>query len=125
MGPPIRAHVCAVAATSGGASNYTDFSAHKCVLASYPSFLSAMIEAGMRESQQTTIDLHETDPQHFKLLLDYIYGKAIQIPSTDVIQVLGLASRYQVRSMHLPGARMHARPQLRPLCSQLKAIGNP
>ena len=95
----------AIASSAGGPiadaepSQPTDFEAHKCVLAGYPSFLSAMLEAGMRESQQTVIDLHDTDPAHFKLLLDYIYGAPIQIPSTDVIQVLGLSSRYQVAGL--------------------------
>lgn len=70
--------------------------AHKSVLMGYRSFLGALMTTNMREGSQTEIELKEEDPELFKIVLDYMYGKAFDVPNSDVIPLLGLATRHQV-----------------------------
>jgi len=65
---------------------------HRC-------FLQALLASGMRESSQPTINLDEADPLLFRHVLDYMYGRPVDLQSTDVIALLELASRYQVEGL--------------------------
>jgi len=75
------------------------FKAHRLVLAMYPSCLATMLHSRMREATDSVVVLQDTDPEHFKLLLDYIYGKTIELDPDRVIAVLGLADRYQMQGL--------------------------
>jgi hypothetical protein len=71
------------------------FHAHKIFLASANSFLSALILSGMQESFKDVIEIDV--PSHlFKFILDYLYGLRIDIPSSEIIPLLGLASSYSM-----------------------------
>lgn len=76
-----------------------EFRAHKAVLACSRSFLGAMMASGMREESQDTIVLKDIGAREFKILLDYIYSKPIYVPSCQVVDLLGLATRYQVEGL--------------------------
>jgi len=76
-----------------------EFPAHRSVLIGHRCFLQGMLESGMRESSQAVIDLDEADPNLFRYVLDYLYGRPIDLCSTDIIAILELASRYQVEGL--------------------------
>lgn len=59
----------------------------------------ACVPACLRQSGEEVIDVMDTHPGTFEHLLDYIYGKSVNIPSTELVEVLGLASRYQVAGL--------------------------
>ncbi|CAM9599703.1 unnamed protein product [Discosporangium mesarthrocarpum] len=86
--------LCDITLSVGG----TEFMAHKAVLACSRTFLGAMMTTGggMKEGTQDVIELKEIQPKEFKMLLDYMYAKPIKVPSGEVIDLLGLATRYQV-----------------------------
>ena len=69
------------------------FHAHRVVLASANSFLGSMIQSGMQESQQNVIHL-QAEANLFKFILDYIYGVRIDVPSSEIVPLLCLASSY-------------------------------
>lgn len=71
------------------------FPAHRAILASANSFLGAMLLSGMKESDQSVIEL-DVDPTLFKYVLDYIYGIRIEIQSSEIIPLLGLSSSYSM-----------------------------
>lgn len=43
------------------------------------------------------ITMTMTTSFQFKILLDYMYNKPISVPSSQVVDLLSLATRYQVR----------------------------
>lgn len=56
----------------------------------------------MIERDTMEIVLEDTDHNIFRFLLDYLYGKAIEVPSCDLLGLLSLASRYQVQCTEYP-----------------------
>jgi hypothetical protein len=71
------------------------FRAHRVVLASANNFLGAMILSGMQESEMPIIEIQE-EAHLFKYILDYIYGVRVELPSSDIISLLGLANHYSM-----------------------------
>lgn len=53
----------------------------------------------MKESAQDVIELQDTDPILFKYILDYLYGVQIEVPSSNVISLLGLANCYSMEGL--------------------------
>ncbi|CAM9648596.1 unnamed protein product [Heterosigma akashiwo] len=76
-----------------------EFPCHRSVLMGHQCFLQAMLESGMKEARQAVIDLDEPDPSLFGRVLDYLYGRPVALPSTEVVGVLELASRYGVEGL--------------------------
>lgn len=56
-------------------------------------FLSKLLLSGMSESSQSVIYL-DNDPALFRFILNYIYGIHLEVPSSSIISLLGLASSY-------------------------------
>ncbi|CAM9517986.1 unnamed protein product [Laminaria digitata] len=76
-----------------------EFRAHKAVLACSRTFLGALMVSGMREMEQDEIELKDISAREFKILLDYMYNKPISVPSSQVVDLLSLANRYQVEGL--------------------------
>ena len=74
----------------------TLYYAHKVALASSSNFLGGMIMSGMQESGQSIIELNNVEKHLFKYILDYIYGVRVQLISSDVVPLLGLANSYSM-----------------------------
>eukprot|EP00611_Tribonema_gayanum_P012067 TRINITY_DN2257_c0_g2_i7.p1 TRINITY_DN2257_c0_g2~~TRINITY_DN2257_c0_g2_i7.p1 ORF type:complete len:623 (+),score=204.48 TRINITY_DN2257_c0_g2_i7:1975-3843(+) len=75
-----------------------EFRAHKSVLMGYRSFLGSLMSTDMREGRQSCIELGdtETDPELFRCLLDYMYGKTLNVELSNVARLLQVANQYQV-----------------------------
>ena len=58
-----------------------------------------MILSGMSESGKDIIELKDTDPILFKLILDYTYGVTIEVSSNQIIPLLGLANCYSMAGL--------------------------
>lgn len=54
--------------------------------------------SGMSESAIDIIEL-DVDPVLFQYILNYIYGKPIEVPSTSIISLLGLCNSYCMMSL--------------------------
>ncbi|CAM9217281.1 unnamed protein product [Ectocarpus sp. 12 AP-2014] len=76
-----------------------EFRAHKAVLACSKSFLGTLMMSNMRESTQDVIELEDISSRQFKILLDYMYNKPISVPSSQMMDLLSLANRYQVEGL--------------------------
>jgi len=90
--------LCDVVLRVGG----RDFKCHKSVLAGHQCFLGSLMTCGMKEENQSTIELElgdDADPALFSVILDYMYGKQVQIDHSEVVNLLGLASRFQVSGL--------------------------
>ncbi|CAG2162474.1 unnamed protein product [Oppiella nova] len=78
---------------------------HKLVLGSQSDFFDRLFETQMLESTQSEVELKETDPQLFRLLLKLTYCGRIHLQSldpTDVIKLYGLIQRYQFNGFEAP-----------------------
>lgn len=62
------------------------------------SFLGAMLVSGFRESGTNVVDI-DCDPVLFRYVLDYLYGVPIEVPSSLIVPLLGLASSYSMIGM--------------------------
>jgi BTB/POZ domain len=62
------------------------------------SFLGAMLVSGFRESGTNIVDI-DCDPTLFRYVLDYLYGVSIEVPSSLIVPLLGLASSYSMIGM--------------------------
>jgi BTB/POZ domain len=62
------------------------------------SFLGAMLVSGFRESGSSEVDI-DCDPVLFRFILDYLYGAPIEVPSSLIVPLLGLASSYSMIGM--------------------------
>nr|CAD7585955.1 unnamed protein product [Timema genevievae] len=73
------------------------FHGHKVILAARSDYFRALLFGGMRESQQTEIELKGTSLVAFKSLLKYIYTGHISLANLKedvILDVLGLAHQY-------------------------------
>lgn len=52
-----------------------------------------MVTSGMSESSRDIIPL-DVDPELFRSILNYIYGKPIEVPSTSIVALLSLCNSY-------------------------------
>ena len=72
--------------------------AHRCVLTARCEAFRGMFNSSMREgaSHQACVEVpvHEVSHAAFHLMLRYIYGGAVVVPSEIAVEVLGLADRY-------------------------------
>jgi hypothetical protein len=57
-----------------------------------------MITSGMKESGAEVIDI-DGDAELFRYILDYLYGAPIEVPSSQIVPLLGLASSYSMIGM--------------------------
>ncbi|XP_075233957.1 BTB (POZ) domain containing 9 isoform X3 [Lycorma delicatula] len=74
-----------------------EFHAHKVILAARSDYFRALLFGGMRESQQSEIELKDTSIDAFKALLKYIYTSHMSLSSLKediVLDILGLAHQY-------------------------------
>lgn len=75
----------------------TKFHAHKVILAARSEYFRALLFGGMRESQQSEIELKDTSIDAFKALLKYIYTSHMSLATLKedtVLDILGLAHQY-------------------------------
>lgn len=73
--------------------------AHKSLLASHSDFFDRLFASPMIESSQSTIELKQTDPRLFRLLLKLIYFGQIsfeEITSQDLVKVFSNSTLSQV-----------------------------
>ncbi|XP_063230023.1 BTB/POZ domain-containing protein 9 [Bacillus rossius redtenbacheri] len=73
------------------------FHGHKAILAARSEYFRALLFGGMRESQQSEIELKGTTLAAFKCLLKYIYTGHMSLTSLKedvILDVLGLAHQY-------------------------------
>lgn len=64
-----------------------------------------MLNAGMRETNDKEIILHDTPVQAFKILLKYIYFGRIKLSALsyiELIDVLGLVNKYGFTELEVP-----------------------
>eukprot|EP00903_Cladosiphon_okamuranus_P009315 g8887.t1 len=72
------------------------FKAHKCVLAAQSSPLRAMFEGSFKEGSEDLISLVDVEPSSFSLLLDFFYGRSVEVVDENVEALLELSARYGV-----------------------------
>jgi hypothetical protein len=73
------------------------FKAHRIVLAASNSFLGVMMMTALRDSTLPIVDISpDTDPKLFRMILDHIYGKAINVPESSIYSLLALANCYSL-----------------------------
>ncbi|CAM9797320.1 unnamed protein product, partial [Ectocarpus fasciculatus] len=72
------------------------FKAHKCVLAAQSSPLRAMFEGSFKEGSEDVIALLDVEPSSFSLLLDFFYGRRVEVTDENVGALLDLSARYGV-----------------------------
>ncbi|XP_054155401.1 BTB/POZ domain-containing protein 9-like [Oppia nitens] len=79
---------------------------HKSVLGSQSDFFERLFESEMLESSQREIELKETDPEVFKMLLKLAYCGRLDLhelaDQSDIIRVFGLIQRYQFARFEEP-----------------------
>lgn len=80
-----------------------EFKTHRCVLASGEGFFRALVMgagSGMREAETQSVELDDVDPDLLALVLDYCYGSPrIEVEFARVMDLLGVAVRFQVRGL--------------------------
>jgi len=77
-----------------------EIQAHRALLAIQSPVFKAMFEAGMREASDGVVDIVDTNPEIFKLFLEYCYTSVLPVMSDkDVGQLVILADKYQVESL--------------------------
>ncbi|CAD6227476.1 GSCOCG00001163001-RA-CDS [Cotesia congregata] len=73
------------------------FNGHKLILAARSQYFRALLYGGLRESEQTEIELKETTLPAFKELLKYIYIGHLSLvnqPEETILDILSLAHQY-------------------------------
>lgn len=71
--------------------------AHKVILAARSEYFRALLFGGMKESSQQEIELMDTPPEAFKILLKYVYAGHIVLSGCRedlILEILGLAHQY-------------------------------
>ncbi|KAI8463532.1 MAG: hypothetical protein J3K34DRAFT_142794 [Monoraphidium minutum] len=74
------------------------FSAHRVVLAAASPVFLSMLDTDMVEGGAAEVELKETDPAVAELLLQHVYGAAVEVPLAAAPALYGLADRFQVGS---------------------------
>lgn len=69
---------------------------NRCVLAAQSSPLRAMFEGSFKEGSENVIALLDVEPSSFSLLLDFLYGRSIDVNDENVEALLDLSARYGV-----------------------------
>ena len=86
-----------VTITCGG---HRSFSCHKAILAARSKYFKALLYGAMKEAQPgAVIEIKETNPETFEILLEYLYSCNIslsRVPTARVLQLLELAHRYEL-----------------------------
>ena len=77
------------------------FPAHRLVLASHSPYFEKMFKSPLMEGSQSTIRLHETQPEYFKLLLEFMYSGRLAITDGNVKVSNGKSFSQWVRSFQL------------------------
>ena len=77
------------------------FPAHRLVLASHSPYFEKMFKSPLMEGSQSTIRLHETQPEYFKLLLEFMYSGRLAITDGNVKVSNGKSFSLWVRSFQL------------------------
>ncbi|XP_070564376.1 kelch-like ECH-associated protein 1 [Ptychodera flava] len=73
-----------------------EFYAHKVVLASSSPYFRAMFTSGYSECQKNTVELKETHPCVFALLIDFAYTSTILVNEWNVLKLLTTAVMFQM-----------------------------
>ncbi|KAI8469373.1 MAG: hypothetical protein J3K34DRAFT_459372 [Monoraphidium minutum] len=107
------------------------FSAHRVVLAAASPVFLSMLDTDMVEGGAAEVELKETDPAVVELLLQHVYGAAVEVPLAAAAALYGLADRFQVGSglaeqlllwlwtaRLQPGAIVELLPQVAALCPE-------
>ncbi|KAI8463535.1 MAG: hypothetical protein J3K34DRAFT_526910 [Monoraphidium minutum] len=111
------------------------FSAHRVVLAAASPVFLSMLDTDMVEGGAAEVELKETDLAVVELLLQHVYGAAVEVPLAAAAALYGLADRFQVSSSlaeHLllwlctaplqPAAMVELLPQVATLCPEACCI---
>ncbi|XP_052806414.1 kelch-like protein 6 [Mya arenaria] len=72
------------------------FNCHKAVLCAVSPYFTAMFAHDMKEARDSVVDLHETKPEMFDLLLSCIYDGEDIITPENIQDVLEIASLMQI-----------------------------
>jgi kelch-like protein 26 len=75
------------------------FLAHRALVAATSSVLGAMLRSGMMETTMPVISFSEDSSTLFQVVLDYLYGVPVEICRSQCINLLGLASKYQLEGL--------------------------
>jgi len=77
-----------------------EIQAHRALLATQSPVFKAMFEHEMKESTDGIVDIVDTNPEIFKLFLEYCYTSVLPVmQDKDVGQLVILADKYQVESL--------------------------
>jgi hypothetical protein len=89
--------LCDISFDVGGST----FPAHKSILLGHGGFLGALVRSGMKEMDQPMpqVGLHDADPRIFTIMLQYLYGKSVSVSPSDMVDLLGLATRFQITGL--------------------------
>lgn len=73
------------------------FKAHKVILKARSEVLSSMLTHDMAEKKSNVINIHDCEPEAFKIFLLYLYsGKAENLTETNVLHVYYIADKYNI-----------------------------
>lgn len=75
-----------------------EFRAHRVILSATSPVFSSMLGNDMVEGQTAEVTVKEADPEVVRLLLQVMYGTAVEVPLSLAVQLYGLADQYQVES---------------------------
>eukprot|EP00761_Pharyngomonas_kirbyi_P010717 gb/GECH01010739.1/.p1 GENE.gb/GECH01010739.1/~~gb/GECH01010739.1/.p1 ORF type:complete len:645 (+),score=160.80 gb/GECH01010739.1/:1-1935(+) len=72
------------------------FKVHRAILACRCEYFNNMFHSGMLESQQSSIEIPDKNPDAFAVLLDYFYTAKTRITPENAFEVMRLADEYNV-----------------------------
>jgi len=76
-----------------------EFRAHKFILAAQSAYFSKMFESGMMESVDSVVILDDLQASVVGIVLDFIYGRVISVPSDLAIAVFKASDRLQLPAL--------------------------
>eukprot|EP01137_Pigoraptor_chileana_P033553 Opistho-2@24605 len=75
--------------------------AHRVILAARCEVFRAMLSANMKESETHRIVVPDIDPRAFRLLLEYIYTDAVEIPPAMALWIYFAAEKYSLDALRI------------------------
>ncbi|GMH44894.1 hypothetical protein BSKO_12851 [Bryopsis sp. KO-2023] len=72
------------------------FLAHKTILASRSRYFATMFTSGMVESATDTVTLDDINPDVMDIILDFVYGRTMSIPSNLAVALFTASDRLEI-----------------------------